>query len=172
MSRVLMALFLIAFLMGCSNQKKQAGPGSAPIETIQTKVTPSVTDIPQTQKSTDTPTVAPTAPTSSVAAGDPYFKENDFSGTQLELIKVINLLTKAINEENKVEYLKLFGGDPLPVNGLPGIKIKNQRIREFGDMTGKEIYIGYSQTHTDGTTQDGFFNFQKFDKQWKITMYD
>jgi hypothetical protein len=75
-------------------------------------------------------------------------------------------------KENKEEYLKLFGGDPLPVNGLPSINIKSQRIREFGDMTGHEVSVGYSQTHSDGKTEYGFFNFQKFDNRWKVTMYD
>ncbi|ANE47818.1 hypothetical protein SY83_17700 [Paenibacillus swuensis] len=82
-----------------------------------------------------------------------YIPESNFTGDQLEIVKLINLRMKYIFEENKDEYVKLTAPNS-PVSNPPSYKVKKVKVME-------EIHIREQKNIYEASVRTNEVTFNK-----------
>ncbi|WP_046216250.1 hypothetical protein [Paenibacillus wulumuqiensis] len=98
--------------------------------------------------------------------------ESQYAGSELELIKLINLSTQYTNDQNKDAYMKLLTSDS-PIQGIMGKgKITNVEIKHIGDITKNQASISADVTYENNNPTSKIYTFKKQNNKWLLADFD
>lgn len=103
-----------------------------------------------------------------------YIDEINFTGNELDIIRLINQRIKYTFEENESEYMKLFYANS-PINGLPKYKLKTVKLLN-GIKISEQKYSYVALVEAEDTVISGeafnnnyvFIKAKKTNDGWKI----
>lgn len=96
-----------------------------------------------------------------------YIDESKYENVDLDLVKLINLSVKYINNGDETAYKGLLSSAS-PINAMPKVKVHKVELLTIGDITDAQAAVETNFWNEDGIEAMRMFVFKKENNEWRI----